>query len=216
MRNIVVSLAAAVALTACDPVIRKFEVTPTQLPCGGDVTVNWEITGPGGELSTSKPVNPPLPGNPPLTGSQVVSVTETTEFSFVVPGAGHKHQTVNVSGKLNPKQLAFTGVCTSTISGPTYNAIAVSAAEAPGTLTSITTDADWPIHVFIDGQEIALGAGGGPIAALPQVAAAGSYTITIPGIVGANVCKEIGGGDPVGGNDAAAPLVSVFITGSCK
>jgi hypothetical protein len=229
MRNVMVCLAAAAALAACDPAIRKFEVTPASLQCAGQVTVNWDISGPGGELSTSKPVNPPLPSNPTeLIGSRVVTVTETTEFSFIVPGAGHKHQVVNVSGQPKAKTLTFTGVCNDAVSNPIYNAVTVSAAEGPGLLTSISSNADWPVHVFINGADIALQAGGGPIGPLPQVAAAGTYTAAITGnVIGPANCKlafdQAGGGGepggPTGGGNSgpvAAPPFAVTIMGSCQ
>lgn len=218
MRNIVVALSAAVVLTACDPVIRRFNVTPSELQCSGQVTVDWEITGPGGEMTTSKPVIPALPLHPPtLAGTAVVSVTETTQFSYIVPGAGHKHQTVKVNGTPNTKQLAFSGTCNDAVTAPLYNAITVSAKDAPGKLTSITTDADWPVHVFINGEVIALAPGGGPIEPMPNIPAAGTYTISIPGMVGTGICAELvkGGGPLGGGGSEPAPPINVFIKGSC-
>jgi hypothetical protein len=220
MRNITLSLAAVAALAACDPAIRKFEVTPKQLQCPGQAVVKWEINGPGGELSTSKPVVPPLPLHPPeLIGSQTVTVSETTEFSFVVPGAGHRHQVVEVLNKPNLKQLTFNGVCKDAVTGPTYDLIKLSAAEAPGKLTGISSNADWPVHVFLNGTEIALAAGGGPLSPLPDIAAAGTYSITIPGVVGPGICKNLGaeGGGPLGsGNPVPAPPITISVSGSCQ
>jgi hypothetical protein len=229
MRNIIVALAAAASLAACDPAIRKFEVTPQQLQCAGQVNVKWDISGPGGELSTSKPVNPPLPSLPTeLIGERVVTVTETTEFSFIVPGAGHKHQVVNVTGQPKAKTISFTGVCNDAVSNPVYNAVTVSAADAPGLLTSINTNADWPVHVFVNGTQIALKPGNGPIGPLPVVGAAGTYTAAIAGnVIGPANCKlafeNAGGGgeppDPLGGGGSdpvPAPPFTVTILGSCQ
>jgi hypothetical protein len=219
MRNsVTVSLLAALVLTACDPAIRKFEVTPKELVCSGQALVQWEINGPGGELSTSKPVVPPLPSPPPLAGSQQVTVTETTEFSFSVPGAGHRHQTVTVLGTPKPKTLNFTGQCADASTAPTYNIINVSKAEMPGKLTAINAiGVSFPVHVFVGGTEIALGATGEPLAPLPDLFAAAPYSIKIPGVVGPQVCKDAGatGGGEVGGGSAPAPAITIVIKGSC-
>lgn len=219
MRNkMMVSLLAALVLTACDPAIRKFEVTPKELVCSGQALVQWEINGPGGQLSTSKPVIPPLPFDAPQNGSQQVTVTETTEFSFVVPGAGHRHQTVTVLGTPKPKTLTFTGECTDAVTAPKYNVVNVSKAEMPGKLTAINAvGVSFPIHVFVGGTEIALGATGEPLFPLPDVFAAAPYTIQIPGVVGPQVCKDAGatGGGPLGGGSAPAPTITIAIKGSC-
>jgi len=204
-------------LADCDPIIRKFEVTPQQLQCAGPVSVVWDASDQGGHLETDHPVIPPLPSTAPTaTGSQMVTVTQTTEFKFYFPGAGHREQLVNVSGQAKATQLNFTGTCDA-VAGPAYGAIPVSAAQAPGKLTKLTSNADWPVHVFINGQEIALGAGGEPIFPLPNVTAAGTYTITVPGVVGPGICKDAGaeGGGPVGGGTVPAPPVTISVTGSC-
>lgn len=215
--NLVLSLLGALLLTACDPVIRKFEVQPQQLQCSGQVLVSWEISGPGGKLGTSKPVTPPLPSDPPLKGSQSVTVTESTDFSFVVPGAGHKHQSVKVSGTPQPKMITFQGQCNGAGSGPLYNSVNVTAAEAPGKLTSVQgLGLDFPVHVFLNGTQIALGADGQPLFPLPDLPAAGSYTVQIPGVPGEEICKEAGGGDPVGGGTAPAPEIAIAVKGSCS
>jgi len=215
MRFLIVSL-AVLTLAGCDPIIRKFEVTPAQLQCAGQVSVFWEASDKDGRLETDHPVIPPLPASAPSSGSQLVTVQQTTEFKYYFPGAGHREKVVSVSGEAKATQLNFTGTCDA-VNGPAYGPIAVSATKAPGKLTKLTSNADWPVHVFINGQEIALGAGGEPIFPLPDVTAAGTYTITVPGVVGPGVCKEAGaeGGGPVGGGTVPAPPVTISVTGSC-
>jgi hypothetical protein len=62
------------------------------------------------------------------------------------------------------------------------------------------------------GQEIALGANGGPIILpLPAVPAAGDYTITIPGQVGQMVCAGAG---PTSGT-TEAPTIHITVTPTC-
>lgn len=219
MRNhLLLALFATLTLTACDPIIRKFEVTPKELACSGQTLVEWEITGPGGHLSANPAVTPALPSDPPLKGSQQVTVTQTTEFSFIVPGAGHQHRTVTVLGQPKAKTLTFSGECTGVTSGPTYVTVNVSASEAPGKLTSIqATNVDFPVHVFVNGTEIALGASGEPLFPLPNIAAAGSYTVQVPGIPGQKICEEAGagGGGPTGGGTATVKDIQIVIRGSC-
>jgi hypothetical protein len=218
MRNVMIPLLAALVLTACDPSIRKFEVTPKELVCSGQALVEWEINGPGGQLSTSKPVTPALPFDAPQKGSQQVTVTETTEFSFIVPGAGHRHHTVTVLATPKAKTLTFTGECADSVTPPKYNVVTVSKADMPGKLTAIrAVGVSFPIHVFVGGTEIALGATGEPLFPLPDVFAAATYEIQIPGVVGPKVCKDAGatGGGQLGGGSAPAPTITIEIKGSC-
>ncbi|HEX8173160.1 MAG TPA: hypothetical protein VF824_21680 [Thermoanaerobaculia bacterium] len=214
MRKVWLLVGASAMLAACDPLIRRFNVTPPQLACSGEVLVSWEGTDAGGHLETSEPVTPSLPFDAPAKGSQKVLVEKTTTFVFRYPGAGHRDQTVNVADTPEVKTLTFSGGCTGAPS-PTFNTVTISAADAPGKLTSITTDADWPIHVFHNGTEVALAPGAGPIFTLPDLTAAGDYTITVPGVPGEDLCK--GSGGPTGGGDppGAVPAVKVFVKGSC-
>jgi hypothetical protein len=215
MRNILLA-GSLLLLAACDPLIRKFDVTPADLPCAGNVTVAWKGDAAGGELNANPPVTPALPDPAPAEGSQVVTVQQTTTFGYLYPGAGHREKTVTVHTNPPAKQLHFTGQCTSASPSPVFTTASIGADEIPGKITSIQTDADWPIHVFINGQEIALQAGGGPITPLPNVAAAGTYTIQVPGLAGQLVCQSAGGGGgPTGGETVDVPAVNVTITGSC-
>ncbi|MBV8520349.1 MAG: hypothetical protein JO197_23360 [Acidobacteria bacterium] len=204
-------------LAACDPLIRKFDVTPADLPCAGNVTVTWQGDAAGGHLVADKPVSPPLPDPAPDQGSQVVTVQQTTTFGYFYPGAGHREKTVVVHTNAPAKSLHFTGQCLSGSNTPAFTTASISAAEIPGFITNLQTDADWPVHVFINGQEIPLQAGGGPIGGVPGgVPAAGTYTIQVPGLAGQLVCKEAGGGGgPSGGGTVDVPPVNVIVTGSC-
>jgi hypothetical protein len=215
MRTILLAV-GLLLLAGCDPLIRKFDVTPADLPCAGDVTVTWQGDADGGHLVTDHPVTPPLPDIAPKQGTQVVTVHETTTFGYLYPGAGHREKVVTVHTNTPVKQLHFTGQCLSGSNTPTFTSASISAAEIPGKITNIQTDADWPVHVFINGEEIALQAGGGPITPLPNVAAAGTYTIQVPGLAGQLVCQAAGGGGgPSGGGTVDVPPVNVIITGSC-
>lgn len=204
-----------VALAGCDPTIKSFDVTPAQLSCPGKVTVAWHGDADGGRLEADQPVLPPFPATVLKQGSLVEQVTKTTTFTFFYPSAAHREKTVNVTNAAcpsacGPQLLTFTGTCSSG-SGPSYVTLNLGAAEAPGNITQIVSDADFPIHVQHAGTDIALGAGGGPIGPLPVVPAAGSYTITVPGQVGVNVCN--GAGSTMGGGPA--PTVHLTVTPSC-
>lgn len=200
----------------CDPTIQTFTVTPTKLACPGDVTVHWKGSGKGGHLDANHPVTPQLPSLVPKTGSLGEHVTETTTFTFFYPGAGHREETVSVDSptcavNCMPTTLQFTGTCVSNSAPPNYTPLSVSAATAPGKLTQLLNMADFPVHVWHAGQEIALGVAGGPILPLPDVPAAGDYNITLPGQVGLTACAGAG---PTRGAFAAPP-VTIVVTPTC-
>jgi hypothetical protein len=210
------------AFAGCDPSIKKFEVVPAQLQCGGKVTVAWEGNGDGVHLDADQPVVPALPAILPKKGTRDETVSATTEFTLYYPGAGHREKTVIVSqkdcgggkpggGNCGPQILTFTGTCFTSAQGPTYNTLNLGPAVAPGNLKDLLSDADIPVHVQHAGQDIALGAGGGPIFPLPVVPAAGDYTITIPGQVGQMVCAGAG---PTSGT-TEAPVIHVTVTPTC-
>jgi hypothetical protein len=209
------ALVSLALLVACDPTIKSFDVTPAQLPCPGAVTLAWHGDADGGRLQADQPVAPPLPATVLKQGSRVEQVAQTTTFTFFYPSAAHREKTVTVASaacpsNCGPQVLTFTGTC-SNGSGPAYITLNLTAAQASGNITQITQDADFPVHVLHGGADIALGAGGGPIGPLPAVAAAGSYTIAVPGQVGLNVCN--GGGTTMGGGPA--PTVHVTVTPTC-
>jgi hypothetical protein len=201
-------------LVACDPTIKTFDVTPNKLSCPGAVTVKWQGDADGGRLQADQPVSPAFPPTVLKQGSLVEQVSTTTTFTFFYPSAAHREKTVTVAnascgggGGCGPQVLTFTGTCQS--SGPSYVVQNLTAAQAPGNITQLLSDADIPVHVQHGGFDIALGAGGGPILALPAVAAAGSYSITVPGQVGIDLC-----GGPTGGG-GAAPTIHITVTPTC-
>jgi hypothetical protein len=208
----VVSLAA---LVGCDPTIKSFDVTPAQLSCPGQVTVAWQGDADGGRLQADHPVAPPFPATVLKQGSRAEQVSTTTTFTFFYPSAAHREKTVTVASAACPSNcglqvLTLTGSC-STGTSPSYVTVNVDPAQAPGNIVQITNDADFPVHVLHGGFDIALGAGGGPIAPLPAVPAAGSYTITVPGQVGVEIC---GGSGPTRGG-GPAPTVHLTVTPTC-
>jgi hypothetical protein len=208
-----------VVFVACDPTIKKFEVTPDSVQCGKSVTIEWEGTGDGLHLDADKPVTPALPATLPMKGTRNETVTKTTQFSLYYPGAGHREKTVTVTGVCpgspggcGAQVLTFTGQCFSSAQGPSYNTLNLGAAAAPGNLVDLVSDADIPVHVLHAGNEIALGAGGGPVfPPVPVVPAAGDYTITIPGLVGQKVCADAG---PTSGT-TDAPVIHITVTPTC-
>lgn len=209
------ALAALVALCGCDPTIKSFDVKPAQLPCPGSVTVSWQGDADGGRLQADHPVSPAFPATVLKQGSLVEHVSQTTTFMFFYPSAAHREKAVTVIQpacpvSCGPQVLTFTGTC-SNGGGPSYITLSLDASQSPGNITQLLQDADFPVHVQHGGFDIALGAGGGPIFPLPTVAAAGGYTITVPGQVGVNVCG--GGGTTMGGGPA--PVVHVTVTPTC-
>ena len=209
------ALVCLTALVACDPTIKSFDVTPAQLSCPGPVTVSWHGDANGGRLEADQAVSPPFPATVLKQGSLVEQVGKTTTFTFFYPSAAHREKTVHVSSatcpsNCGPQGLTFTGTCSSG-AGPAYITLNLGAAEAPGNVAQLLSDADFPVHVLHAGADIALGAAGGPIGPLPAVPAAGSYTITVPGQVGVNVCN--GAGPTRGGGPA--PTVHVTVTPTC-
>lgn len=225
MRNkLLLAALAIVAGTACDPTIKKFEVGPTTLQCPGNVTLTWKANDKGVHLDADQPVVPPTPAILPMQGTRQELVTKTTEFSLYFPGAGHREISVIVKGgpecggpgpgpgTCGPSTLTFHGQCFNANQGPSYDTQSISAAAGPGAITMLLNDADFPVHVLHAGQAIGLGAGGGPVFPLPPgIAAAGSYTITVPGQAGLLICKDAG---PVNGT-VDAPPVTIHVTPTC-
>lgn len=219
MRKLVCLAALALLLPACDPTIKKFEVTPATLPCPGNVLVEWEGDGDGGRLEADQPVTPPFPATVLKKGTLTEKVTKTTNFTFFYPSAAHREKTVTVTKQdcggggagCGPKTILLTGTCTSAAMGPSYTTANVSVNGAPGNLTQLVSNVDFPVHVLHAGQEIALGAGGAPIFPLPVVPAAGDYTIIVPGQPGLLICKDAG---PTSGTTEAPP-VQLTITPTC-
>jgi hypothetical protein len=204
-----------VGLAACDPTIKSFDVSPAHLACPGSVTVTWSGDANGARIQADHAVSPPLPATLLKQGSLVEHVSETTQFTFFYPSAAHREKTVDVTSTTcqtacGVRVLAFTGTCAMS-SGPTYVTRSLTGAEAPGQLVQLLTDADFPIHVQHAGADIALGAGGGPIGALPAVPAAGGYAITVPGQVGLQVCSGAG---PTRGS-VPAPPIHLSVTPTC-
>jgi hypothetical protein len=219
MRKLVTSVLVALAFAACDPTIRKFTVVPEKLPCPGPVTITWEGDADGGRLQADQPVSPALPPTVLKSGTKIENVTATTTFTFFYPSAAHREKTVTVTNascggggtSCGVQTLTFTGTCFSSAQGPSYITLNVPAAGAPGNLANLMSDADFPVHVQHAGQDIALGAGGGPIFPLPAVPAAGDYTITVPGQVGQTVCADSG---PTSGT-TDAPVIHISVTPTC-
>ena len=209
-------VAALFGIAGCDPTIKKFEVSPAHLECPGTVNLTWLGDADGGRIQADQPVSPLLPSTVVKQGSLVEHVTATTTFTFFYPSAAHREKTVQVASANCPSScgvqvLEFTGTC-ATSSGPSYIMLSLSASVAPGNIQQLVSDADFPVHVQHAGADIALGAAGGPILPLPAVAAAGGYTISVPGQVGVLVCN--GAGPTKGGGPA--PTVHISVTPTCS
>lgn len=218
MRRVFLAFGLAAAFAGCDPTIKSFQVIPATLDCPGSVTISWQGDADGARLQADKPVTPPLPATVLKKGMLTENVSETTTFHFFYPSAAQRYQTVTVTkASCAPcalQTLTFTGTCTSSSSGPSYITVPLTAALAPGNLTALTQDGDFPIHVLHAGQDIALKAGDGPVfPPLPVVAAAGDYSIYVPGTVGQMVCAGV---TPVGGGSGPAPTVHLFVTPTCS
>lgn len=207
----------------CQPKVLIFNAQPSSAAVGPvNVTLNWKLSAGDGHLSADKAVTPSL--NPPLkvntTGSKTFAVCKTTTFKLEPHYGGERTVTVNVAKACdapvpcNNAVLTFNGTCPSAQQGPDYGAAqTVNANGAPGALKDLFNNADFPIHVLHAGQDIALGAGGGPLFPLPNVPAAGDYQIYVPGQVGLNVCQDATG--PVGGGQADAPPVQLTVVPTC-
>lgn len=216
MRHLLV-VVSLFLLPACDPGIKQFDVTPSTLPCPGKVKVAWSGEANGGHLDADSNVLPHFPPFVPKQGTLIEFVPQTTMFTFYYPGGAHRHRTVTVQAPVcptdcGPQVMTFTGTCPGGGSGPIYDTNSLSAAVAPGNIKDIWQDADVPVHVTINGVEIALNAAGGPIFPLPQVAAAGTYFVTIPGQVGMLICN---GNSGTGGGGGQAPEIHVTVTPTC-
>jgi len=207
---------------ACQPKILYFNVQPSSAATGPvSVTVNWKISAGDGHLSSDQPVTPSLvpPEKVDAQGSRSFSVCKTTTFKLEPHYGGERTVTVTVAKACDApvpcgnQILTFTGTCPSALQGPSYGPQTVAANLAPGQLANLLSDADFPVHVLHAGEDIALGAGGGPLSPLPNVPAAGDYQILVPGQAGINVCQEAT--SPVGGGQADAPPVHVTVVPTC-
>lgn len=226
MRKIVcvlaMALASAIVSLGCQPKILIFNAQPSSAPVGPTkVTLNWKISAGSGHLSADQPVTPTL--DPPLKvnqqGSKTFDICKTTTFKLELPYGGEKTVTVKVTTPCDAaptcsnQTLNFTGTCLNAQSGPTYDTHTLAANLAPGNLKNLFNNADFPVHVLHAGQDIALGAGGGPIFPLPVVPAAGDYQVYIPGATGQQICQDATG--PVGGGQADAPPVQIVVVPTC-
>jgi hypothetical protein len=218
MRKVLTFIVVAIVCFGCEPQIIYFNAQPASVGAGpANITLNWKISVGDGELSADMPVSPSL--NPPQKvnrqDSRVESVCKTTTFKLALPYGGERTVKVNVSQPCAcaPQTLTFTGTCFSSSQGPTYNTQKASANLAPGNLKDLQSDADFPISVSHLGVTIAVGAGGGIIGPVPVIAAAGDYTISVPGAVGQKVCADATG--PLGGGQADAPIVHLQVIPVC-
>jgi hypothetical protein len=218
----IIALAAVVGF-GCQPKVLILNVQPSTVNAGpAKVTINWKLSAGTGEMSSDKPVKPPLvpPKGVGTQGSMEVEVCETTIFKLEPHYGGERTTKVTVNkpcgsgGTCSNQTLTFTGTCFSANQGPTYITQNVSPNVVVGNLKDLFTDANFPIHVIHAGEDIAMSAGGGPLfPPLPVVPAAGDYTITIPGAVGQQVCADATG--PVGGGTADAPIVHLTVVPTC-
>jgi hypothetical protein len=217
MRKLICVALLAVLSFGCEPQIKYFNVQPASTSCGGSVTLNWKISVGVGEMSADQPVIPSLSPAQPVNnqGSRVEQVTKTTKFKLSLPYGGEQTVTVTVNQPCTcgVQTLTFTGTCMNANQGPTYTVQNVNVNVAPGNLTDLQSDANFPVHVLHAGADIALNAGGGPIFPLPAVPAAGDYTIVVPGLVGQKVCADATG--PLGGGQADAPVVHLKVSPTC-
>ena len=207
----------------CQPRVLFFNANPSSAQVGPvNVTLNWKLTAGDGYLSSDKPVTPSLlpPRKVNTQGSDTFSVCKTTTFKLEPHYGGERTVTVNVGKPCDAPVpctnavLTFTGTCPSAQQPPDYGAAQmVNAGGAPGALKDLVSDADFPVHVLHAGQDIALGAGGGPIFPLPNVPAAGDYQIYIPGQLGLNICQDAT--SPVGGGQADAPTIHLTVVPTC-
>ena len=212
--------AAALALASYGCGVKFFNAQPPAVGQGpSKVKLDWRIWNGNGDLSADKPVTPPL--NPKIgvnqQGTLDVTVCETTTFTLDPRYAPERKLTVTVSQPCSCKQemLTFAGECDSALSGPNYGQQTVSANNI-GIIDTLTTDADFPIHVQHAGADIALQAGDGPIFPVPPgLPIAGDYKIYVPGQVGLEICKGAPGGPTGGGEVFAAPVVHVTIVPTC-
>jgi hypothetical protein len=221
MRKVFTVLVLAVISFGCEPQIIYFNVQPSSAAAGpANVTLNWKISVGDGDISADQPVTPSL--NPPKKvssqGSMPVQLCKTTTFKLALPYGGEKTAKVTVAqacgAACGVQHLTFTGTCPSANQGPVYGVQTVSAAIGPGNIKDLLSDADFPIHVMRGNVTIALGAGGGPISLpIPAVAAAGDYTISVPGQAGLTICANAP--TPVGGGSADAPVVHLTVTPEC-
>jgi hypothetical protein len=222
MRKALYAVILAVVSVGCQPKVWIFTAQPSSAAAGPvNVELNWKIRWGGGDLSSDQPVkpslNPKLPVDP--EGSKTFEVCKTTTFTLEPRYGGDSRKvTVNVAKACDAPEpcgnqvLTFMGTCPSAGQGPSYPVQTVSSG-APGNLQNLISDADFPVHVLHGGFDIALGAGGGPIGALPNVAAAGDYQIYVPGQLGIDICKEAT--SPVGGGQADAPVVHLTVVPAC-
>jgi hypothetical protein len=143
------------ALVACDPAIKSFDVTPAQLACPGSVTLSWQGQGDGLHLDADQPVTPALPAIVSKQGFAHRERLEDDDLYGLLPWrrasreerAGRQRELSGGPGSCGPQTLTFTGTCSGGGSGPSYVMQNLSAAAAPGNITQIVSDADFPVHV---------------------------------------------------------------------
>jgi hypothetical protein len=213
---------AAVAGFGCQPKVLILNVQPSTITAGpAKVRVNWKLSAGTGDLSSDKPVTPALVPKKGVDqeGTLEFEVCETTTFKLEPHYGGERTTTVIVkqkcgAGGCSPQTLTFTGTCFSASEGPTYLTQNVSASVVSGNLKDLVSDADFPIVVTHESEDIHMSAGGGPLSLpLPVVSAAGDYLITIPGAVGQQVCKDAI--DPLSGGTAEAPIIHLTVVPAC-
>jgi hypothetical protein len=226
MRKLLYLIAlAAVVGFGCQPKVLILNVQPSSVVNGpAKVKIHWKLSAGKGYLSADQPVKPSLDPKKGVgtQGEMEVEVCATTTFKLEPYYGGERTTKVTVKnpcgsgggGTCGNQTLTFTGVCDVPNQGPTYITQTISPNVVSGDIQDLQSDADFPIHVFKDGVEIALGANGGPISTpLPPVSAAGQYLITIPGGLGQQVCADAT--NPVGGGTAEAPVVHLTVFPAC-
>ena len=222
MRKLIsIAALAIVCFVACQPKVLILNVQPSSVVNGpATVKVNWKLSAGTGDLSSDQPVKPTLDPKKGVDqeGTLEFEVCQTTTFKLEPHYGGQKTTTVTVAkpcgSECGAKVLTFTGTCQSSNQGPMYITQNVSANIGNGNLKDLQSDSSFPVHVFHLGQEIALGAFGGPVfPPVPAIPAAGDYTITLPGAVGLQACAEAT--SPVGGGPADAPVVHITVIPAC-
>ena len=215
MRKLICAAALALAGYGCG--VKYFNAQPPNVASGpSKVKINWKLWNGTGDLSANKPTVPPLDPKKPVAtqGSLDVVVCETTVFKLEPRYAPERTLTVNVAQPCSCQQetLNFTGECLAAGNGPTYGPQTIGANNV-GILKSLQGSADFPIIVEHLGAQIHLDAAGLPIGAVPAVAIAGQYTITVPGAAGLDMCKGAPG--PTGGDPVPALPIQVTVIPQC-
>ena len=217
---------AAVTGFGCQPKVLILNTQPSSVAVGpAKVKVNWKLSAGKGYLSADKPVTPSLdpPKSVDAQGTLEFEVCSTTTFKLEPYYGGERTTKVTVNKPCGSgggpqtcsnQVLTFTGTCASSNQPPMYILQNVPANVVAGNLKDLLSDADFPVHVHHLNVDIALGAAGGPLfPPIPPVAAAGDYTISVPGAVGLQVCADAT--SPVGGGSADAPTVHITVFPDC-